>query len=84
MSMEQGITMMMNQSLSVDFERDIDRVSVYPNPFTYFLSMEFRLRETGELILEIVNDNGQKVFRKEYGKFESGDHRIIINSYSEE
>ncbi len=52
----------------------------YPNPFNGQTTIQFGLRNNAPVQIEIFNTLGQRVFNKELGRLNAGQHRYIWNS----
>ncbi|MFC1490109.1 T9SS type A sorting domain-containing protein [Candidatus Latescibacterota bacterium] len=51
----------------------------YPNPFNAQTSVNYSMKESGPITLEVYNLLGQKVLTIDRGYEEAGDHSMIIN-----
>jgi len=51
-----------------EFSKDLGRVSAYPNPTRGLLNLSVELTETRDLQLEMINQVGQVIFKRDYGQ----------------
>ena len=51
-----------------EFAQDLGRISAYPNPTRGILNLSVELVESRELQLEMINQVGQVIFKRDYGQ----------------
>jgi len=52
----------------------------YPNPFNPVTKIEFSLRTTSKIVIEIFNIIGQKIYTLVNRNFESGNHEVNLDA----
>ena len=51
-------------------------IKIYPNPFSYMVSIEYQLNSEGDIRVEIINSNGEVIRFLENDKILPGTHII--------
>ncbi|MCD7972969.1 MAG: T9SS type A sorting domain-containing protein [Candidatus Azobacteroides sp.] len=69
-------------SLTERTEKKENRVSVSPNPFEDELLVLLSLQEPQEILLEIYDMGGKKIYSSSYRKYPSGENEVIIPALS--
>ncbi len=55
-------------------------LNIFPNPVTGLSKVRFKLNAPGFVNMEIVDATGRRVFKKDLGKLEAGEHRIAFKA----
>lgn len=55
-------------------------VSVFPNPFSESFTLEFMLQQNSDVIIEVINPNGQISAVLSYNNLAYGNHQLLIDA----
>ena len=55
-------------------------VSIYPNPFSEYITIDFTLFKNSNVLIEIVNSTGQKTACFSYNNLTAGNQQIVLNA----
>jgi hypothetical protein len=65
-----------------DLSAQEDRLHAFPNPFSSELNLEFEMKETSSVSVEIFDVSGKLVQRLDDTEMNKGQHRLNLNTSS--
>jgi len=75
------IAMIRSNSSDVDtvkIKEEVIHLNAFPNPFSSILNVEFKLSKSENVLIQLVNNQGDIVYTKSGGMLTSGQYRIPI------
>ena len=66
-----------------EFYGDGNQISVYPNPLNGNGLCVINLKSETNIVVKLISLDGKELYRKDYGVFEAGEHRIPLNGVLE-
>jgi hypothetical protein len=71
-----------DEDVSEELELAVTELNVYPNPFQTNLTVEYRLAREGEVVVQLLNANGQLIdVLQPQAIMPGGEHRIFYNGH---
>lgn len=59
---------------------NVENINLYPSPFTDHLILEFQLRRSNNVHIDLISTTGQKVISESFNNLGQGNNRVTINN----